>query len=593
MTDHNPPGIMAAFVCAVVIITGMVVVPASAHAQVDTETQGLQQLLVKAAQSDNELKQAADVEQQILLQQQVIDCYDSAITGLNEGKPGFLTGSALQGADAEAITESTNNLQRHSVRKSFELSQLLQNAKRYSESVAVLESVVDRSVLLFGEGHVRSLEYKIKLRVAKWLDKADETQRAKWGLVLAAKARAMQAFRSQDFAGASSAFQEAIDGLEEIGLQQSMAYGEALANFAELLSIHGKLDEAEALFVKAIQVNDKLFAKNGAVNANMRRSYSELLRRQNKHESALELLDEADEIYRATGNEKSLDRAISFYLKGQNLQFLKKDGLATTTFMDSIRMLKETGQSNSQLVPALEQAVYQSYQALNDVNEPAVAVAAKAVEIAQSVFGDESPECINWLVLIAKTKKSTKELENALAIYQQARTLLEMKAGFEQRVSYVTCLSEMAGLEYLLGKMDRAIDLAERATKLAEAISGTESMLYASRAQNLSTFYGINGDQEKAEAIYTELLPYLKKVLGESNVEYLRVLNDRAENFARSEQWQAAIQQWIELKQLQEGNSQVPQGDYVRTMESLQTAYEKTGNKDAANQIKEELKNFK
>ncbi len=440
---------------------------------------------------------------------------------------------------------------------------------------------------------MRSIEYNIKLRVAQWLNQAEETQRAKWHEAIEAKARAMQAFQSQDFAGASNAFQHAIELLEEIGQLKSMAYGEALANYAELLSANGKLDEAETLFVKAIDVNDRLFAKNGSVNANMRRSFSELFRRQGQHKKALEILNEADEIYLATGNEKSLDRAISFYFKGLNLHFLHEDVLATAIFMDSIGTLEEIGQGNNPLVPALEQAAYQSYQAINDVTEPPASVATKAVEIAQSMFGQELSESIDWLRVIAKIKKSVGELENSLAIYQQVKSLLERNVGFEKQVSFVNCLSEMAGLEYLLGRMDQAIVLAEQATKVAEAISGTESMLYANRAQNLSTFYAINGDQEKAEAIFKVLLPYLKKVMGESNVEYLRVLNDRAENFGRSEQWPAAIQQWIEVKQLQQGNNQVPKGDYRRTLESLQMAYKKTGNKNAENIIKEELQKLK
>ncbi|MDB4778387.1 tetratricopeptide repeat protein [bacterium] len=593
MTNRNPFMSIASFVCIVVAMMGTNMVPSCAFSQTDADDQGLQQLLVKAAQLDNELRQIANVGEQILIQKQIIDCYDLAIVGLKKGNPEFLLGSALEESKDDLITNALRNLQQSSLQKSFELSRMLQTAKRYPETVPVLESVVGSSEALYGKDHVRSLEYNIKLRVAQWLNQAEESQRAKWHGAIEAKARAMQAFRSQDFAGASSAFQQGIDLLEEIGQRESMAYGEALANYAELLSANGKLDEAETLFVKAIEVNDQLFAKNGSVNANMRRSFSELFRRQGQHERALEVLDEADEIYLATGSENSLDRAISLYLKGLNLHFLHKNDLATTTFMDTIGTLKEIGEGNNPLVPALEQAVYQSYQAVTDVTEPPASVATQAVEIAQSMFGDEHSENINWLNVIAKTKKSIGELENSLAIYQQVKLLLERTAEFEKQVSFVNCLSEMAGLEYRLGKMDQAILLAERATELAEAISGTESMFYANRAQNLSTFYAINGDQEKAEAIFKVLLPYLKKVMGESNVEYLRVLNDRAENFARSEQWQAAIQQWIEIKQLQQGNNQVPKGDCVRILESLQMAYEKTGNEEAENGIKEELKSIK
>ncbi len=133
MTDCNPFRSIAALAFIVVALMGTVIVPSSACTQTEIDDQGLQQLLVKAAQLESEFRQVADVEAQILLLKQVIDCYDSATVGLKNGEPEFLVGSALEEAEAELITNAIRNLQQSSLQKSFELSQLLQTAKRYPE----------------------------------------------------------------------------------------------------------------------------------------------------------------------------------------------------------------------------------------------------------------------------------------------------------------------------------------------------------------------------------------------------------------------------------------------------------------------------
>ena len=519
-----------------------------------TADEGLQAIFAKAAQFNNQFQQATTVDEQIEAQQKIIECIDSAIQGLEKADAEFLKGSALEGASTEDIEATLNNLRQNSLQRSFELSQLFQRARKYDEGIVVLKGAINQCVKLHGEKDIRSIEYRLKLRVLEWLSGADESNRAKWDSVTEAKARALNAFQSQDFESGSKAFQNAIDLLEELGLQESMAYGEALANFAELLSSSGKLNEAETMFVRAIEVNDQLFEKNGSVNANMRRSFAEFYRRQGKHEKALPLLDEADEIYRSTGNEKSLNSAIAQYFKGLNLQAMSNDSTATMTFMNTLQMLQETGQSNTQLVPAIEKAIYQSYQTVQKVNESAAAIGREAGEIAQATFGADSPQVADWLMSIARSRKSLGEQEIALATFHEAKTRMEAAETIQAPRTLLNCLSEMTALEYRLGRTDQSILLGEQAMSLAESIDGTNSMLFASRAQNLSTLYTLNGDSEKAEAIFKTLLPYLKKELGESNIGYIRVLNDRAENFSRSGQWEAAIHQWNEIRQLQMSN---------------------------------------
>lgn len=591
MAKNNCQKITPVKLLSFVIAFAFFVISNGAFAQ--SADEGLQGIFTKLAQLNSQFQQAKTLDEQIEAQQQIIECFDSAIKGLEYGDADFLKGSALEGAPREEITATVNNLRQNRPQKSFELSQLFQKARKYDDGIRVLKDAIDQSDKLSGEKNIRSIEYRIKFRVLEWLSAADESNRAKWDSVTESKARALDAFRTQDFEAGSKAFQQAIDLLEELGLENSMAYGEALANFAELLSASRKLDEAESMFVKAIEVNDQLFEKSGAVNANMRRSFSEFYRRQGKHEKALPLLEEADEIYRSTGNENSLNRAVAQYFKGLNLQSMNNNATATTTFMNTLQMLRETGQTNTQLVPVIEKAIYQSYQTVQKVDESASAIGREAGEIAQATFGANSPQIADWLMSIAQTRRSLGEQEIALATFREAKSQMEAAETVQAPRTLLSCLSEMTALEYRLGRTEQSIELGEQAMRLAESIDGAESMLFASRAQNLSTLYTLNGDSEKAEAVFKSLVPYLKKELGESNVSYIRVLNDRAENFSRSGQWQAAIQQWIEVKQLQMANEQVPKVEYIRTLESLKKAYEQTENQEAGKQIEEELNNIK
>ena len=535
-------------------------------------------LIEKQLSTRNDLS----MDSRIRLQKKITELDTEVIAGLTSGAKSFYDGSPK---DRKIILDAFQNAL---IKDRFRLSQTYQSAGKYAEGVSEVERTIALSKSVLGDDHWRTREYHLKLGVAKWLKQADASKLADWKQCIEARRVANTALSKRDYAAAIESYDKIISKLKELKLTETMRFGEAVANQAEVFRRAGKPQQAEQAFEEAIRVNDKLFNKRSPTNANMRRSFGDFLRQNKKYEKALSILSEAEALFVATGKARSLELGYTLFLKGLCQIETNQDPAACKSLLRSHRMFSDLRQSRlSNLMGQVKTSLFKVFARTNAAKEDPAKIAVNAGAIADSIFKNDTESSAQWLALIAESLQQRNQSKDAIGVFSEARTRFEKLGDHKNRIDYIECLTNLAAASYRGGALDDAIEYAKQATNFAGKAKGRQSMFFAYRAQNLAVFLTIKGKHEEAEKVFAELIPVLKTNLGTRNAGFLRVLFDRAANDLKAGKIQQAIARLSEIKTLHEQMPNRSKADYLRVLQNLKSAYEKNGDQAKADQMQE------
>ena len=169
-----------------------------------------------------------------------------------------------------------------------------------------------------------------------------------------------------------------------------------------------------------------------------------------------------------------------------------------------------------------------------------ISVARKALEVAETSFGDNDRNTGKSINLLGLLYKAQGDYAAAEPLYKRALAIGEKIIG-AQHPDTVTYLDNLAGLYYSQGDYAAAEPLHKRALAIREKTLGAQHLSTATSLNNLAALYYSQGNYAAAEPLHKRALAIYEKTLGAqhpstaTSLDNLAVLYDSQGDYTAAE----------------------------------------------------------
>ena len=275
----------------------------------------------------------------------------------------------------------------------------------------------------------------------------------------------------QELALAIQYFSKAADLQKELGLEEDFAL--TLNNLAYLYNLQGRYDQAEPLYLQALELRKRLLGE--------------------EHPNVAASLNNLAELYRTQGR---YAEAEPLYLQALELskRLLGEEHPNVASSLNNLALLYES-------------------QGRYDQAEP---LYLQALELRKRLLGEEHPNVAVSLNNLAGLYRTQGRYAEAEPLYLQALELSQRLLG-EDHPQVAASLNNLAGLYKSQGRYDQAEPLYLQALELRKRLLGEDHPDVAASLNNLAGLYKSQGCYDQAEPLYLQALKILERVLGDDH----------------------------------------------------------------------------
>ena len=142
----------------------------------------------------------------------------------------------------------------------------------------------------------------------------------------------------------------------------------------------------------------------------------------------------------------------------------------------------------------------------------------------------------------------------AIQYMEKSRALFKQIPGADKTPDYANILNTIAISRQRLGQIDEALALVQEAYAITSTTKGKDHKESLVMAGNIATFYQYKGEPEKALPVFLETLQSLEKQFGKKSLEYITLQNNLATYYQDNGMMENALREMLELeKNYQEG----------------------------------------
>lgn len=243
-----------------------------------------------------------------------------------------------------------------------------------------------------------------------------------------------------------------------------------------------------------------------------------------------------------------------------NIYFIQKK------YDKALKYLARSGDYNSLINYGIDFFQYQEYNS-------SINYLTKAIEIGKNEIKDES--MITIQVIISRSYFEISDLKKSILYRESVNKLLLMKYGVDDS-NYQNSLNNLAYLYNLNGQYEKAEVPYKQLVELRKKL-GPNNPDYALSLSNLACLYDDEGKYNLAEPLHLETLKIRKSVFGEKSSEYLISLNNLAHCYLLQGKYSDAEPEFLKVLNIREDNFGDNNLDYALSLNNLAVLYEKQG----------------
>ncbi len=306
-----------------------------------------------------------------------------------------------------------------------------------------------------------------------------------------------------------------------------------------------------------------------------------------KFEEAIPYYQKCDSLDKAT-----LTPASKNYYRAESsiaycLLFITLDKYRHCNFQDAVKLgtqameiiKKIKGEEDPDYVTSLT-IVASANDAIGNYTE-AIRLGTQAMEINKTTLGEKHPDYAFSLNNLACYNSKLGNYAEAFRLGTQAMEIYKKVLG-ENHPEYTTSLNNLAGYNANLGNYAEAIRLCTQATEINKANLGDKHPDYALSLNNLATYYAYLGNYAEAVRLCTQAMEIRGEVLGKQHPDYASSLNNLAGYNAKQGNYTEAIRLCTEAMEIRKKVLGEEHPDYARTLSSLTGYYYSLGNYEEA-----------
>jgi len=314
----------------------------------------------------------------------------------------------------------------------------------------------------------------------------------------------------QELALAIEYFSKAADLQNELGLEEDFA--SILSNLAGLYESQGRYDQAEALYLQALELRKRLLGEEHPAVASSLNNLALLYKSQGRYDQAEPLCLQALELRK---------------------RLLGEEHPAVATSLNNLALLYDSQGRYAEAEPLYRQALQLRKRLLGE-NHPGVALilnnlallyrsqgryaeaeslSLQAVELDKKLLGEEHPDVATDLHNLALIYLDQDRYSEAESLFLQVLELKQRLLG-EGHPLVTDSLYALANLYIEQGRYSEAEPFAVRTLNLDKRLLGEEHPYVAKSLNNLAKLYYSQGRYTEAEPLYVQALELSKRVLG-------------------------------------------------------------------------------
>ncbi|MCJ1347902.1 hypothetical protein MMC31_006132, partial [Peltigera leucophlebia] len=349
----------------------------------------------------------------------------------------------------------------------------------------------------------------------------------------------------------------------------------AIQNLGFLYSGQDKLNEAKALYKRALDGFEKLLGREHSSTLNVVYKLGNLYAHQNK-------LQEAEEMYlRVQAGQKEGEGAENDFSRDivNNLAtlYLVQDKIQKAETMYK-QVLKDKEKALGQEHTSTLDTIYNLghlYQRQGKIQE-AAAMYTRALNGYKKAWGPKNTSTLDSINSLGTLYLDQGETNEAEKMFRQAWKVSKEMRGPEH-TSTLTIVNNLAIISSRQGKIEEAEAMYRQVLKGYEEVFGPEHTSTLGVVSSLATLYNNQGELQKAEAMYQRALKGKEKALGPEHTSTLYTVN----NFAGLFKNQGKIQEAEAMyRRALEGNKKTWGPEHqltLRTLNNLGVVYSNQG----------------
>jgi len=314
----------------------------------------------------------------------------------------------------------------------------------------------------------------------------------------------------QELALAIEYFSKAANLQKELGLEEDFA--STLNNLALLYDSQGRYDQAEPLYLQALELRKRLLGE--------------------EHPDVATSINNLALLYKSQGR---YDQAEPLYLRALELEkrLLGEDHPAVATSLNNLALLYDFQGRYAEAEPLYRQALQLRKRLLGE-NHPGVALilnnlallyrsqgryaeaeslSLQAVELDKKLLGEEHPDVATDLHNLALIYLDQDRYSEAESLFLQVLELKQRLLG-EGHPLVTDSLYALANLYIEQGRYSEAEPFAVRTLELDKRLLAEEHPYVAKSLNNLAKLYYSQGRYAEAEPFYVQALELSERVLG-------------------------------------------------------------------------------
>lgn len=320
-----------------------------------------------------------------------------------------------------------------------------------------------------------------------------------------------QALKSKDYARAEKTFRQAIQLAEAIHVEDDLL-ARSLRGLAKTLQACGKLNEAESLYQRALQLHEKLAQSDSISVVAALCDLASLYVTQEKYLAAEQLFMRSLAILE-NYPEKNV-AWLAYILNGLGRTYLSrgKYSEAESFFRRNLQAEEQfRGRDSLDVANALHWLVH-SILGQEEYAE-AEPLLKRVMSIREPLLGADHPEVVAIASALARTYYDLRQLSNARSLYQQLIPSCERALG-EDHIDVADLLIDLANLLIAQCQPADAEPLYERALAIYERQRGPDDLSVAECLVCLGNSYYSRGKFEEAERLFKTGLVIRMQKLG-------------------------------------------------------------------------------
>ena len=369
---------------------------------------------------------------------------------------------------------------------------------------------------------------------------------------------------------------------ENLG-ENNAIYAASLHRLASIYTSLKQIDTAEAIYLKAIELREKILTKEHPDYPRSLNNLANLYKEKKEYLKSENLLIESSKIQKkilGPGNPEYITSLIGL---ADIYALMRNYAKIDTLYLEALRLEADFQIRKHPSHAKFYNLLANIYTEREDYDK-AEFLYLRSKNIYDNTLKNKDADYAKCLIDMAVMYQYKGFLDKPESLFKEGKEII-CKAKGKSSQDYASALNNLANYYRDIGDYGSAEEFYLESLNIKEKILGKTHPSYGSSLRNLALLYSYKGDYANAERLYLEALELWKKSYGERSREYALILNDLGIIYMVNKDYEKAKTLFLESKIIRKAIFGEGHSEYASSLNNLAMLYINIGDLTNAEQL--------